>query len=446
MTNKRTNWFKRIGRTLAMAGALAGGSGCSAPVYRSIGEIDAEIVSVQRKLEILEPKDSVDNRLQVRTRVENTRNPNTETNLVKSTLGLGNPEWARWYHYFGEKNGQPLNYDAAAVQIPYKIGEVKSATTLFGTIGDIKGIGVESQHTLENTTLTLNVEKNSTTNSTRIGAGLDQKFGDTTLGIGIDKVTTPKGDTQQYLAKIVQDIDEQNQVGGALVLTKKPTLDEKTIGGFWCHMNDSWGTRTWANYSLEAGVLSLDSIIAQNPTFGKGSSPWIVGRNRGEMYDLGVVEDALGPERVPLGMRVDSNKGGWVVDISGNYSKTGTGNARVEAGYNFPLGNDMNITPSVSYNHGLGDNKMRKPGANVLFTKEFSNGWNLCAEAGVTNYASGKGKNETYVSVGLSFPLGPKSPKDKLTERLHGLQEEREKVLKLKDKEDLRRTLSAGSE
>ena len=113
-----------------------------------------------------------------------------------------------------------------------------------------------------------------------------------------------------------------DQLGLAYVVSDSADLINKSVTGFWCHYgkDEKWGTRTWiqGNWdNQDTQNIVFDSIWAQNPTFSEYSSPWIVGRNRGDMYDKAIVENPLDAERVPLGNR---SKGGFVGDLKGFYS------------------------------------------------------------------------------------------------------------------------------
>jgi hypothetical protein len=395
---------------------IAGLVGCASPSTISGNSLPLPGVSVERRAESAEDKTSCgceqEHLCSIRAREEITYSNGQGTS--KTTLGLApcvngkhGDEYFRTYEYRGLGDLE-LDYTAAAGTIPsFKLGQVDNSLTLFGTFGDKQGLGIESRHSLDNWTLNLNAEKSANPEATRFGFGLDKKVSDKlTLGGAIDHVNTGGEDTNYFLAHGIYDASENNQFGLGL-RADDSEQDMKSVIGYWGHYgkDEKWGTRSYlrGDFGNDIRSFTLDSIIAQNPTFSRFSSPWIVGRNRGDMFDVGVVEDALSPERVPLGERT---KGGLFGEIKANLTESGDrkGYVKFDTGYrfnnvDFGLGK-IDVAPLVFYRHGLGKDEGRSLGVGGLVKL----GKGFCLEAsGSHNFG---GKPEFYMGIQYSCPIG----------------------------------------
>lgn len=302
--------------------------------------------------------------------------------------------------YFRLYNFTDPDYTALGFKLPsLKFGELESIVTAFGTFGDKKGIGIEAINNFDKYTLTLNAE---TGDATRLGAGLDYKLSDKwTIGAAFDTVNNGER-TNQQLAKIIYDASKTDQFGAGYVLSETEGDKTNSLGAFWCHYNDSWGTRTRVKYDFgdNQRKVGFDSIIAQNPTFSAGSSPWIVGRNIGDMYNLSVVENALAPERVPLG---DRTKGGLVGEVQGSFDLENDSEwIRGDLGYRFQRDN-WDVTPIVfgKYDSVNSDSV----GASVLLHPKKVLGGNICIEATYTHPLE-SGDDDLYLGIQFSCPIG----------------------------------------
>lgn len=341
-----------------------------------------------------------------------------DTTFFKSTLGIApcvegkhGDEYFRVYNYTGQRNGEHLDWTAVAFQTPtLKLGDLENSAQIYGIFGDVEGVGIQSQHKYKDLTLTLNAENSfkEGKDSKRLGFQADYNLTkNLVVGAGFDRVDSAAGSFEQALGHFVLKVDDKNQVGAAYVFqsdkTGKFDRDTQRVRGFWTHFNDKWTARNTVEYaqtpSLDKKAISFDSIIAQNGTFGLGSSPWFVGRNIGDMYDLSVVEDALGPERVPLGNRT---KGGLVGQVCGSLVEQAgekSGFLRTDLGYKI-VGQGFDVTPLVFYRNDFSDKGHdEKVGGSILFQK---GRW--CLEFTGTN--SKENGADCYIGIQYQCPFG----------------------------------------
>ena len=319
----------------------------------------------------------------VRARIEQTENTETDRSMTKLTLGLApslnagcGAEAVRIYQYNGEN---PENdYTAISAKMPkIKLGETTTQTTLFGTFSERNqkdGAGIETSTQVGDSTITAVYEQaiKDGKDSIRIGGGLDQRVGNLTLGVGFDRVETGSGTTNYFLGNAVLDINKSNQAGIGLRVSNNGETTTTSANTFYCHYNDSWGLRARAgldssNNSSE--VATFEIIGAQDSTFGKYSSPWMVGRTSTgtDWFNAPVVENTLGSERVALG---DRSKGGLVGTVKGCFIDNqglDSGFIYGEIGYRFPITKTTSITTSVFGNRNLSEgNEANTFGASIL--------------------------------------------------------------------------------
>jgi len=267
----------------------------------------------------------------VRARVEYTDKAMDST---KETVGLSNNgnEFFRVYNIHGDTG----DYLTPAL--------TTSLGTVFANTGDKSGVGVEVPIKFGDTKLTLNAE-GARNGARRIGAQITQKFGDLSTSLAYDQVHTREGNRNQILMNTIYTMPN-DQVGAAFVKSGLGSdLSGNSANAFWCHFGpkEKFGTRTWAKYDWNDDngntKLTWSSINAQNPTFSIFSSPWLVDRTAsGDMYAMGVVENGLAAERVPLGCR---SKEGFVSEISGCITRgeKESQSIKLEGGYTFaPVG------------------------------------------------------------------------------------------------------------
>lgn len=315
-----------------------------------------------------------------RTRVEKTENTETDRSMTKLTLGFAPSanansglETARIYQYNGENPED--DYTAVSAKTPrLSLAGTTTQTTLFGTSGSRDGLGIETSTQAGDSTLNLVYEQaiKEGQDSTRIGGGLDQRLGNLTLGIGLDRVETASSTTDYFLGNALLDIDKSNQAGIGLRVADNGITRTTSANTFYCHYNDSWGVRARAGLDSsdsDLNVTTFEIIGAQNPTFSKYSSPWMIGRTStgGEWFNTPVVENVLGAERVALG---DRSKGGLVGTVKGCFidnQGTNSGSIYGEVGYRFPITTNSSVTLTTFGNRNLTEgNETNTFGASIL--------------------------------------------------------------------------------
>ena len=290
-------------------------------------------------------------------------------------------ETFRAYDTWSTKGEDWSHFTALGARLPeFKLGDLKNNVLLFGSVGDIEGVGVETKHNYGPLSLILNAENRNDNDSRRLGAGLDWKVNESfKLGVGVDYVDgTSK--TDQYLINGIWDVSKNDTVGLALLTKDLGDSQDYGIGGFWIHYGpeDKWGVRArakvdwnedndWRNYNGEV-------IIAQRPRTSKPGATWIVGRsaNADEMYNASVIP--LSVSKTEATRLQDRAIEGLSFTARGNYLEQGDETSYSlggGVGYNFPntlLGGKLGIAGELDYsNTGLDDKMTFSPG--VVYRK-----------------------------------------------------------------------------
>jgi hypothetical protein len=277
------------------------------------------------------------------------------------------------------------------------LGAQSHGLTLIGNTGDRAGFGATYGKEFENYKISATAEKRTSPGEDveRFGAGLDYTLGSTTLGAGLDEVDGKR----QSLVKIIST-QENDQFGAGY----RNLEDLNSASTFWCHFGpkENVGHRTWAKYDWNNknsdSCVVFNSIIAQNPTFGTASSPWIVGRESGDMYDPSINENPLAPERVPLTKR---SKGGLVGEakyVEASKDGTETRTLRADAGFTAKVGGATAGTV-IFHTADLDNSRNNSAGVSAIVdVKGFT------VEATATENLDSH-KVDTYISAGYSCPF-----------------------------------------
>ena len=225
-------------------------------------------------------------------------------------------------------------------------------------------MGIQTKHVIPTDigefALTLNLEQENFQqgrDATRAGFGLDYAPNSNwVFGGRIDQLDNSMGRTNQTLLHGIYT-DKNIQVGGAYVLQNHEGEIMQGVGGVFIKRAPGWGGRVkfrfdqGIRYGSEIRSGNFEVIVAQNTSFGPAGH-WLISGNKGDLYDLGTVEDAPEVrEAVNLGKRVNSKQGGLVAAVSGSFmNKDGvdTNWLRGDVGYSLPVG-DFSITPVVGY-------------------------------------------------------------------------------------------------
>ena len=305
------------------------------------------------------------------------------TSWFKSYYSLadGDKEYLKAVNYSGKKNGKACDWTAVGVRIPeFKIGSLKNTGTIFGVVADEdlnkRGIGFETQHTLNDLTLLLNAERaySNGEDPTRLGIGLDWRVNkDWAVGIGFDKHNTAKGAANNYFGKVVYKPTSKDEVGLGVIISELNSEQIKTLAGYWLHQGKgTWGTRNYARYdNLPNGkeTLFFQSIIAQDCyKLGPKAGDFLVGRGSEENLGPVVVENAFLPETAPAPNRTSK---GFFSLISGNLIEDNgsqSGDVRLQAGYKIPIVNGLNVSPYGIYSQAFkeGSARTQRAGAGIL--------------------------------------------------------------------------------
>jgi len=277
------------------------------------------------------------------------------------------------------------------------LGAQSHGLTLIRNSGDKDGFGATYDQKFGDYKINATAEKRTSgENVERFGAGLDYTLGSMTVGAGLDEVDGKR----QSLVKIVSTQDNDQFGAGYRSLD-----DLNSASTFWCHFGpkEEVGTRTYAKYDWNNNnsdsCIVFDSIIAQHPTLGAGSSPWIVGRESGDMYDPSINENPHSPERVPVNIR---SKGGLVGEIKYiETSKDGaeTRTLRTDAGFTTKVGG-ATAGALAFHTADLDNSRNNSAGASAIVDLK-----GFTVEATATERLDSH-DIDTYVSVGYSCPLG----------------------------------------
>lgn len=338
-----------------------------------------------------------------RARVENT--DRGEEELFKTTLGFAfgdGRETIRHYHFEGEDQ----DWGALGVQVPkFKTGDVEHTLSIFGNYGDRDGLGVEDVAKWNGWTAILNLESNSTSGEDHYGFQLDKKVGKFIVGGAFDRVSPEEGDDKDFvLGHAYFQADENNQFG--IGVREDFESNMTSFSGYWLNYgkDKEWGTRTWVRHDSGNNFESttLDSIIAQNPTFSKFSAYWIAGRRDGEMFNETVVDNPLSPEAVYLDERTAD---GLAFEIKGNRTENGsstTGFVGGDVAYRWQeveIGNrpvDIGIKGGYKHLFGDSDSGVLNAGGGLGF--DLGPG-EVSLRAGLEHPLNEEGEDELYTSV-----------------------------------------------
>lgn len=297
----------------------------------------------------------------------------------------------RAYNYTGKDAGKAVDYTSLGFNIPFDIGNTRHIINPFGMIGDgdvsgRKGIGIQTKHVIPTDigefALTLNLEQEQFKqgkDSTRAGFGLDYApDSNWVFGGRVDRLETAKGTTNQYF---VHGLYSDKSIQGGLAYALQDTEGEKLnrFGGVFIKQGPSLGGRarflleSGKKYGVEINGGTFEVIVAENTTF-SAMGHWIVSGNKGDAFDLGIVEDAPEVrEAVNLGKRVNPKKGGLVSAVSGSfYNRDGvdTNWIRGDVGYSFPIG-EWSVTPLVGYRVDNNESWKKVGKSKVLATDKF---------------------------------------------------------------------------
>src|SRR4030042_1341136 len=284
----------------------------------------------------------------MRARAEQTETE--DTHLTKVTTGVAptsekynrfNEFW-RSYHFIGEQNGKDVQWDNFGLIVPkFKTGELEHSINIYGESGDRESIGVEGIASLGKWDLFYVTEDNSTSESKRIGSGIEYGFGETwNFGAGVDRVDTPNGDINYFTGKTIWNIDKNHQTGAGAKLADNELGTNRVAAYFMRHGDVSWGNRTYVLYDWKENkdleTLTFQTIFAENPLFGKlGSGPAFVGRNQGYLLSPEVISS---PVTVVESPKINErSKKGLVFGANGCITDTGERKGYVEGdlGYQF---------------------------------------------------------------------------------------------------------------
>jgi len=276
----------------------------------------------------------------------------------------------RAYNYTGKDAGKAVDYTSVGFNLPFDIGNTRHIINPFGMIGDgdasgRRGIGIQTKHVLPTDigefALTLNLEQEQSKqgkDSTREGFGLDYAPNSNwVFGGRIDRLDNSLGRTDQTLLHGIYT-DKRIQAGLAYILQNHEGEIMQGVGGVVIKRAPGWGGR--AKFRFDQGIRygsgirsgNFELIVAENTSFG-ADGHWLISGNKGDLYDLGTVEDAPEVrEAVNLGKRVNSKQGGLVAAVSGRFlNKDGvdTNWLRGDVGYSLPIGGDWSVAPVVGY-------------------------------------------------------------------------------------------------
>jgi len=254
-------------------------------------------------------------------------------------------ETFRAYDVFQESNGKDMNYIPLGIRLPkFSIGGIESKVLAFGSLGDIAGIGLESEHKLsEKDVLTLNAEMKDD-KSSRLGLGLSHQLtSNLNLGVGYDNVNSGNTQFNQYFVNGVLDLSKRTSIGLAFVTRDNLKNTDYSVGAFLVTSGnkDQWGTFSdarldWKSNSDEKNI-TWESYFSQNPSTDKNGATWSIGRGVNG-------DDTFNPSILPLSVSrfetiapYDRSFGGLTFDSRGSFNtKTEAGSISTGISYSSP--------------------------------------------------------------------------------------------------------------
>jgi len=292
MTNKNT--IKKVGQSLTTAGAIA----------------LSAILPSTTEAQTLETNSTLPD---FRTRVEYIGDID-KSHRIQSTLGLApantytaDPvvdwdqvlEQARIYNIQTEtpvkKGVIRQNTTLMGFKTPeFKLAEISTKFAFWGAAGDEEGFAIASSSTLGKSTLRLTAEDNLTTQTTRLGFGLDHVVKKTlpnlTVGIGFDRIANPDLTKDQYIAYLVSDLTKNDRIGAGVVYKESSNKSKDyTLGLVQVHhgRNEAWGDRVRirldshddASNKKDSKSITGDAYLAQHTTLTAGSGNTFLNNN-----------------------------------------------------------------------------------------------------------------------------------------------------------------------
>lgn len=281
--------------------------------------------------------------------------------------------------------------------------------TIFANEGDKEGAGLEVNQTFVNTTLGVGVQhagKNE--DKTLIGGTVEQKVGSLTIGTAYDSIENKAKDESRTFPLVNVIYDFKNDAFGAAYTKGNQTADNSALA-FHCHYgkDEKFGDRTFVKYDWNTtnntSTITLDTILAQNPTFGPASYPWFVSRDSMDagMYARDQIENPFAPERVPLAMRTRSGFVGEL-KVCATENEGYTGFARADLGYKFKMP-AIPLIPSSATLIGIGQYDLSGNGNNKIGASALVQKGNLCFEVTATRNLSEKAKTQEDLYASLSY-------------------------------------------
>ena len=195
-------------------------------------------------------------------------------------------EYFRAYDIIQESNGKNIHYVPIGLRTPeFSLGGLNTKMRIFGSTGDIAGLGFESEHKIDSkTTLTINVEEKTTDYAQRLGTGLNYQLTERlNIGLGFDNIQNPL-QQDQYLVNGIFDFSERNSMGLAFAEREDKVRINKSLGGFWMTSGnkDQWGAffngRIDWNSQNDEKLLNGEFYFSKNPSTSKSGAIWAVGR------------------------------------------------------------------------------------------------------------------------------------------------------------------------
>lgn len=238
------------------------------------------------------------------------------------------------------------------------IGDIKNTLFITGSTED-EGIGIEIKTNIDN--LTINLAADRTADAYHFGGGIDQKLGDTILGIGFDYVNQSDNKESHGLVKIIHAISPEQDIGAAYRFTSG-NQDTHSFTAFTSYTGNEvdLGGRAWitSQFTGNDKLIVGEMIVGQN--FRKGYTRWAVGR---EAYDSTLHAEntfenqfAEAPKDMLPWNRIDS---GLVGRVKGVYSETNgveSSSLDTSLSYVIPFEENSIVAPIITYGTDFTDN------------------------------------------------------------------------------------------